>query len=93
MPQGEHASCPLAYNWLKDRTKRYIYIILAINILVGNFVTAMENMKVIYDSSKKHLHEKDEIQLYEDALYFHFIDQGLSEFEAKIRTLHSLTRQ
>jgi len=53
----------------------------------------MENMKVIYDSSKKHLHEKDEIQLYEDALYFHFIDQGLSEFEAKIRTLHSLTRQ
>lgn len=50
-------------------------------------------MKIIYDSPKKHLHEKDEIQLYEDALYFHLINQGSSEFEAEIRALHSLTRQ
>ena len=32
-------SCPLTYNWLKDTIKRYIYITLAINILVGDFAT------------------------------------------------------
>jgi len=76
------------YNWLKDTIKRYIYIIRTINISPGDFATVTENMKMIYDSSKKHLHEKDKIQLYKDALYFYFINKGLSEFEAKIRALH-----
>ena len=64
-----------------------------IYISIGDFVTVAENTRITYDGRKKRLDEKDEIQLYKDALYFHFINQGLSEFEAKIRTLHSLTRQ
>lgn len=62
-------------------------------ILMGDFVTMAENMRITYNGRKKDLRKKNEIQLYKDALYFYFISKGLSEFEAKIRALHQLARQ